>query len=293
MFLQQLINGLTIGTTYALVAVGFSMVYGVLELVNFANGAFYLLGVYILLTFYSFMSQNFFLALLMGVICTGILGALMDRLILKRVRVRTGGSGVSSLIATLGVGTFIINLIIVIYGSETKLFPKVFDFGKIYIGSAIVMWNQIIIAVLSIIIMVVLSLVVYKTKLGSAMRAISQDSSAAKLMGIPVDRVIMITFFIGTMCAAIAGSMVATYYGAIDTTMYLAVNLKTFTSAVLGGIGSIPGAMVGGIIIGVLETLVAGYISSDYKDVVAFVILIIVLIFKPSGLFGKKKNDKV
>jgi branched-chain amino acid transport system permease protein len=293
MFLQQSFNGLTIGTTYALVAVGFSMVYGVLQLVNFANGAFYLLGVYVLLTFYSFMSQNFFLALIISVICTGALGAAMDSIILEPIRSRSKGSGVSSLIATLGVGTFIINLIILLYGSETKTFPEIFNLGKVYIGSAIVMWNQIIIAALSLIIMIILSIIVYKTKLGGAMRAISQNPSAAKLMGIPVNRIITVTFFIGTMCAAIAGSMVAMYYGAIDTTMYLAVNLKTFTSVVLGGVGSLPGAMLGGIIIGVLETFVAGYISSDYRDAVAFVILIIVLIFRPTGLFGQKNTDKV
>ena len=289
MFLQQLINGLSIGCTYALVAVGFSMVYGVLQLVNFAHGAFYLIGAYFMIT----ISMRFGLALPLALVATGALGALMDFSILKPIRKRSQNSGVASLIATLGIGTFITNLLIVIYGSETKSFPNVLNFGKFYLGSAIVMSAQIVIAVATVLMMFALYLIVYHTKMGAAMRGISQNPRAAQLMGIPVNRVIMITFFIGTVGAALAGILVAMYYESIDTAMYLAVSLKTFASAVLGGIGSIPGAMVGGVIIGVLETLVAGYISSDYRDAVAFIVLIAVLLIKPSGLFGRKQVDKV
>lgn len=293
MLLQQLVNGITIGCTYALVAVGFSMVYGVLQLVNFAHGAFYLVGAYMMITFFVSMSIGFFPALILSLVGTGILGAMMDSFILKPIRNRSGNSGVASLIATLGMGTCITNLLIVLYGSETKAFPNVLDFGKFYIGNAIVRWNQVIIALVTIAMMILLSLIVYRTKMGTAMRAISQNPRAAQLMGIPVNQVIMITFFIGTVCAAISGILVAMYYTSIDTAMYMAVSLKTFASAVLGGIGSLPGAMLGGMIIGVLETLVAGYISSDYREAVAFIVLIAVLLLKPSGLLGQKQVDKV
>ena len=293
MFLQQLVNGLTVGCTYALVAVGFSMVYGVLQLVNFAHGAFYLVGVYMMITLYVSMSLGLLPALLLALTGTGLLGALMDRVILKPIRNRSGNSGVASLIATLGMGTCITNLLIVLFGSETKSFPNILDFGKFYLGGAIVRWNQVLIALITIAMMSLLSLIVYHTKMGTAMRAISQNPQAAQLMGIPVDQVIMITFFIGTVCAAVSGVLVAMYYASIDTAMYMAVSLKTFASAVLGGIGSLPGAMIGGVLIGVLETLVAGYISSDYREAVAFIILIAVLLLKPSGLLGQKQAEKV
>ena len=269
------------------------MVYGVLQLVNFAHGAFYLVGAYLMITFFVSMSMGFLPALLLTVIGTGAMGALMDRVILKPIRGGSGNSGVSSLIATLGMGTCLTNLLIVIFGSETKRFPNVLDFGKLYIGNAIIRWNQIIIAIFTLILMLMLNLLVNRTKIGTAMRAISQNPKAAELMGIPVNQVIMFTFFIGTACAAISGILVAMYYSSIDTAMYMAVQLKTFAAAVLGGIGSLPGAMLGGVIIGVLETLVAGYISSDYRSAVAFIVLIAVLLFKPSGLLGQKHVDKV
>lgn len=290
MLLQQLLNGLAIGITYSLVAVGFTLVYGVLQLVNFAHGAFYLLGAYLTITFTTTLHLPLYVGLLLCVVATGLLGALMDTAILKPIR--KTDDGVSSLIATLGIGTVVTNLLIVLYGSETKSFPDIFSRKRINIGPAIIKWNQIFIAMVALVIMLALCYFVYKTTMGSGMRAISQNPVAAQLMGIPVNKVISTTFFVGTMCAAIAGNLVASYYGAIDTTMYLAVSLKTFASAVLGGVGSIPGAMLAGIIIGVLETLVAGYISSDYREAVAFIILIVVLIFRPSGLFGQKNVDK-
>lgn len=291
MFLQQLINGLTVGATYALVAVGFALVYGVLRLINFSHGAFYLLGPYLILTFNS-LGGNFLISIAISVVLTGAMGALMDKTILQPIRNKSD-DGVSSLIATLGFGTFLINLIIVLYGSETKSFPNVLNLGSFKLGNAVVMWHWVIIAVIALVTMLVLSLIVYRTKFGTAMRAIAQSPNAARLMGIPVNSVISTTFFIGTVCAAISGSLVAMYYRSIDTTMYLAVSMKTFTAAVLGGIGSLPGALVGGLLIGVLETFVAGYISSAYRNAAAFLLLIVVLLIKPSGLFGAKNVDKV
>lgn len=290
MFLQQLINGLTVGATYALVAVGFALVYGVLRLINFAHGAFYLLGPYLILAFTAF-GGYFPLAIAFSVILTAALGASMDKCLLQPIRSK-GDSGVSSLIATLGFGTFLINLLIVLFGSETKPFPNALNFGSIKIGKAIVMWHWVIIAAIASVAMVALSFMIYRTRFGTAIRAIAQNPNAARLMGIPVDRVIAMTFFIGTLCAAVSGTLVAMYYRSIDTTMYLAVSMKTFTAAVLGGIGSIPGALVGGLLIGVIETLVAGYISSAYRNAAAFVLLIAVLLIRPSGLFGEKSVDK-
>lgn len=291
MFLQQLINGLTVGATYALVAVGFALVYGVLRLVNFSHGAFYLLGAYLILTFNTF-TGSFLLSMVLSIVLTGALGALMDKGILQPIR-KKNDEGIPALIATLGFGTFLINLIIALYGSETKPFPNVLSFGSFRIGNAIVMWHWVIIAGIALVTLAILSVIVYRTKFGTAMRAISQSPNAARLMGIPVNRTIAGTFFIGTMCAALSGTLVAMYYRSIDTTMYLAVSMKTFTAAVLGGIGSLPGALVGGLLIGVLETFVAGYIDSAYRNAAAFALLIIILLIRPDGLFGHKSVDKV
>ncbi|MDI9242248.1 branched-chain amino acid ABC transporter permease [Fusibacillus kribbianus] len=292
MFFQQLFNGITIGATYSLVAVGFSIVYSVLELVNFAHGSFYVLAGYLVLTMYSFMALPYPVAILASLIVTGLFGAAMNKFLLEPIRKKTS-SGESVMTATLGVSTFILNLIMVLYGSETKPFPNPMNLGKFYIGSVIMKWNQVIIAIAAIIMIIVMSIIIYKTKIGSGMRAIAQDVSAAKLMGVNTELVITFAFFSGILCAAIAGILVAMYYGSVDTTMYLGVSMKTFAAALLGGIGSLPGAALGGIIIGVLEAFVAGYISADWKDCIAFIVLILVLLFRPSGLFGHKEIKKV
>ncbi|MCI8275059.1 MAG: branched-chain amino acid ABC transporter permease [Lachnospiraceae bacterium] len=292
MFFQQLFNGITIGATYSLVAVGFSIVYSVLELVNFAHGSFYVLAGYLILTMYSFMVLPYPIALLASLIVTSLFGAAMNKFLLEPIRKKTS-SGESVMTATLGVSTFILNLIMVLYGSETKPFPNPMDLGKFYVGSVIMKWNQVIIAIAAIVMIIIMSMIIYKTKVGSGMRAIAQDVSAAKLMGVNTELVITFAFFSGILCAAIAGILVAMYYGSVDTTMYLGVSMKTFAASLLGGIGSLPGAALGGIIIGVLEAFVAGYVSADWKDCIAFVVLILVLLFRPSGLFGHKEIKKV
>ena len=298
MFLQQIINGLTIGSIYALVTIGFNMVYGVLELTNFAHSSFYMLGAYI--TLFSMTSligsvtvPGFMIALLISVIITGFLGALMDKVALEPIR-KKNGEPITALLSTVGIQTAINNSVLLIFGTVPVAFPDVFNLGKFTIaGDTIIQVIQIAIFVLAIVLMLVLSYLVYKTKFGSAMRAISQNSIAASLMGINVNHVITVTFFIGTAVAAISGTMVGTYYQRVDTLMGASVGLKSFAAAVLGGMGSLPGAMLGGILIGLLETLFAAYISSGYRDIVAFVILIVVLIIKPSGLFGKRTINKV
>ena len=290
--LQQLINGLTIGSAYALVAIGFTMVFGVLELVNMANGAFYVLGGYLTLIFLTQLQWNFFLALLASMLITGGLGALMDRVALSPIRKRRA-SKIAALISTVGLGTAVTNFILVFFGTVTKRFPDVFNLGKIRLGGIIITWMQIIIFAVTVIMMAVLSLIVYKTKLGMGMRAIAQDADAAKLMGIHTDHIITFTFFIGTMCVGVAGTLVAMYYQQIDTRMAVAVGMKSFAAAVLGGIGILPGAMLGGLLLGVIESLGINYIGSGYGNAISFVMLIVVLIIKPSGLLGRHKVTKV
>lgn len=292
MFFQQLVNGLTLGATYALVAVGFTMVYGVLELINFANGAFYVLGGYMTVLFLTGAQVGLFPALLFSCVGSGILGVSMNLGILQPIRARKV-SGTSQLIATIGVSTVITNLIIFLFGSETKRFPDILNLGRIHLGDVIVTWTQVIICILAIVTMIVLSIITYTTKIGRGMRAIAQNIGMAQYLGVNVKVVVSVAFFLGTMCAAMAGSMVAMYNGSIDTTLYVSVGLKTFASAILGGVGILPGAMLGGLIVGLLETMVSAYISSAYKDAITFIILILVLIFRPNGLLGQKRIVKV
>ncbi len=297
MLLQQLINGLTIGSTYALVTIGFNMVYGVLALTNFAHSSFYMLGAYITVFSMTWLlgrvtPLGFFIGLAISIVLTALLGALMDKVALEPIRKRNGAP-ITALLTTVGVQTMINDSILLIFGTESKPFPDVFQLGKIYIGNAVIQNFQIVIFVVAVLLMLGLSYLVYRTRIGNAMRAISQNATAAKLMGINVNSVITITFFIGTAVAAISGAMMGTYYQKIDTLMGAAVGLKSISAAVLGGMGSLPGAMLGGFIIGVIETLFAAYIGSGYRDAIAFLIMFLVLIIRPSGLLGRKIETKV
>ena len=299
MLLQQLINGLVIGSTYALVTIGFNMVYGVLELTNFAHSSFYMLAAYIgqfiLLKFFMTISVPIALIItfLTSIIITAFLGALMDKIALEPIRIKKGAP-ISSLISTVGVQTIINNSVLLIFGTVPLYFPDLLKLGKFTIyGGTVVQWIQVLILIMTLIIMLVLTFIVTRTRLGKSMRAISQNQVAARLMGININRVITLTFFIGTTVAGISGLMFAMYYQRVDTLMGASVGLKSFAAAVLGGMGSLPGAAIGGLLIGLLETLFAAYISSGYRDIVAFVILILVLLIRPSGLMGKKSVDKV
>lgn len=295
MFFQQLVNGLTIGSTYALVTIGFTMIYGVLELTNFAHSSFYMLGAYLTMTSMSMLGvsiKTFFLSLLVSIILCGVLSAMVDRFALRLIRNRRG-AGISALLCTVGVQTCINNSILAIFGSETKNFPDVLRLGKITIGRTVISRLQILIMLIAVLIMTLLSFVIYFTRFGSAMRAISQNERAARMMGIKVNQIITWTFFISAAISTIAGTMVGMYYQAVDITMASSVGSKAFAAAVLGGIGVMPGAVLGGFIIGVVETLVAGYISSGYRDAIAFAILIVVLAVRPQGILGKKVATKV
>ena len=297
MFFQQLVNGLTIGSTYALVTIGFNLVYGVLELTNFAHSSFYMLGAYLTVFSMTWLLGSvtplgFFIGLGISIIITGLLGAVMDKASLEPIRKRNGAP-ITALLTTVGVQTIINNSILLIFGTESKPFPDVFQLGKVYVGGTVIQKFQIIIFVVAILLMLGLSYLVYRTKIGNAMRAISQNATAAKLMGINVNTVITITFFIGSAVAAISGAMMGTYYQKIDTLMGASVGLKSISSAVLGGMGSLPGAMFGGFIIGILETMFAAYVGSGFRDAIAFIIMFVVLLIKPSGLLGVKIETKV
>lgn len=297
MFYQQLVNGIMIGSTYALVTIGFNMIYGVLELINFAHSSFYMLGTYFTLFFMTRWLGvptpiGFLVSLLLSVLVTSFFGASMDKLALEPIRKRFGAP-ITALLSTIAVQIVINDLILVVFGTRSIPFPDVFKLGKIYIGNTIILNIQIIIFIISILLLVILSFIVYKTKVGGAMRAISQNMNAAKLMGINVNNVITLTFIIACAAAAIAGSFISVYYQKVDTLMGASVGIKSVSAAVLGGMGSLPGSVVGGFIIGVAETLFAAYIHSGYRDVIAFIIMLIVLILKPSGMFGKKIIEKV
>lgn len=292
MFFQQLVNGITIGSTYALVAIGYSLVFGVLQLINFANGSLYMLGGYLTLIMYLTLHGNIGAALLISLAVTGCAGFLADFVGLRKLRA-DNAPRMAGLISTLGISTVIDNAIQIWFGTETKAFPNFLDFGKFTIGKTVISWTQIIILTVSLLLMIVFSLIVYKTKIGKSMRAVAQNVNAARLMGIDVKQVISATFIVSAILACISGSLVGAYYQTIDTMMGFSVGMKTFAAAVLGGVGSLPGAMLGGLIVGIVETIGASYISSGYRDAIAFLILILVLLIKPSGILGKQKIEKM
>lgn len=292
MFLQQIVNGLTIGSFYALVAIGYSMVFGVLELTNFAHSAVFMMGGYVACVALQ-AGVSFPVAFLLALITCGVIGILIDRSCLMPMRKR-GAKRISYLICTIGLSTFLQNLINLVFGSESIPFKEVLVRRQYTIGSNLVISNlQIIIWIMSIVLVAVTTFLVNKTKLGASMRAVAQNPTAAKLMGVNTDRVITFTFFLGSTLAAVAGTMFAMYYYSVDLQMGFTVGMKTFASAVLGGIGSLPGAVVGGYLIGIIEALFAGYISSGFKDAIGFIVLIIVLLVRPSGLMGRKSVSKV
>ena len=299
MFLQQLINGLTVGSVYALIALGYTMVYGILGLINFAHGEIYMMGAYLGIIFFGIFTVIGLTAnsLLLSVILTFILaivyssayGYTVERLAYRPLR---HAPRLSPLITALGVSIFLQNYVMLSQGAKDKVFPSIMS-GGFHIGNATISYLQILIMLTSVSLMAVLHIFISKTRLGMAMRATSQDKKMASLLGINVDRVISATFIIGSGLAAAAGVMIAMYYGLVNFYIGYVAGLKAFTAAVLGGIGSIPGAMLGGILLGLVESFGAGYISAEYKDVFAFAILILVLIFKPSGLLGENLQEKV
>ena len=290
-FLQQMINGLSLGAIYALIALGYTMVYGIIKLINFAHGDIMMVGSYVGFFSVTRLGLNIFLAMLVAMVACAILGMVIEKVAYRPLR---NSTRIAALITAIGV-SFLLEYVMVFFQSASpKVFPaSAFPTQTYHVGGVIVMNKDIFIFVSAIILMLVLQFFIRRTRTGKAMRAVSLDKDAAQLMGISVDRTISITFAVGSSLAAAAGVMVGVYYGTITPFMGVLPGLKAFTAAVLGGIGIIPGAMAGGFLMGILETMVSGYGNSMYRDAVAFAVLILILLIKPTGLFGEKSGEKI
>ncbi len=298
-FLQQIVNGVSWGGIYALIALGYTMVYGILRLINFAHGDVFMVGAY--LGFYAVHwfglgrasgSAGSFLALFaFAMIGCALLGVVIERSVYKPVRRH---SRLNALITAIGVSLLLENGAILLFGPDPKFFPQVIESRPMRIVSGVVVTNhQLLVLIASCLLMVGLQAIIHRTKTGRAMRAVSFNRDAASLMGINVDRIIIFTFAIGSALAAAAAVLVGLTNPKIEPLMGLLPGLKAFVAAVLGGIGSIPGAMIGGLLMGIAETLVAGYVSSTLRDAIAFALLIVILLVKPTGLMGRAGDEKV
>jgi branched-chain amino acid transport system permease protein len=300
-FVQQLINGLNIGAIYALIALGYTMVYGILRLINFAHGDIYMVGAFagyfISLKLGLGPSWGGLLFVLLGsMVVAALVGMAMERLAYRPVRKY---ARMTSLITAIGVSLLLENLFVALFGGQGRGFPSLMnDTAYRLFGNAAISKSQILIFAVSIALMLMLQWIIFKTKVGTAMRAVSFNLNSAKLMGINTDAIIMFTFALGSALAAAGGVLTAQYSPTIDPLMGITTGLKAFVAAVLGGIGNIPGAVLGGLLIGVAETMVVGYgssigIASTYRDAVAFAILILVLLLRPSGILGTTVQEKV
>jgi len=298
-FFLQLTNGLTVGSIYALIALGYTMVYGVLKLINFAHGDLFTTGAYLGFTVLASLALTDHLGQFTGIISlavmvmvmVGIIGIILERAAYKPLR---QSPRLSAVVSALGASIFIQNAIMLIYGATFYFYPQDIlpKFTIDIFGIAIPIMRCIVFMV-SIALMASLYIFIQKTTMGAAIRAAAIDQDAARLMGINVDRVISVVFFVGPALGGAAGLMVGMYYGHINFTMGWVYGLKAFTAAILGGIGNIPGAMLGGLLLGVIESLGAAYISFAWKDALAFCVLILILIFRPTGLLGERVAEKI
>ena len=291
-FLFQIINGLHIGSIYALVALGYSMVYGIVKLINFAHGDIIMVGAYAAYVLLVLCGLPVWVAVIGSIVFCALAGVLIERIAYRRLLVKEAPR-ISLLITAIGVSIFLQNLFQLIFTSSGKSFPSIFNYEPIVMGERQVSIVSLITIVTTVVLMVLLQLLVKNTRLGKAMRAVSEDAGAAKLMGINTNSTVSWTFAIGSGLAAVGAVLYSASYPLIDPYMGSMLGLKAFVAAVLGGIGSIPGAMIGGLIMGVAESLTKGYISSTLSDAVVFGILIIVLLLKPSGIMGKNVKEKV
>jgi branched-chain amino acid transport system permease protein len=291
-FLQQVINGLSLGSIYALIALGYTMVYGIINLINFAHCDIYMIGAYVGYFCLTVFKLDFVSALLVSMLACVILGVTIEKVAYKPLR---GGTRLAVLITAIGVSMFLEYGMMFLVGPNVRTYPEMTGFltEQFKMGGIIVSVQQIIIVGITLLIMVILQFIVKKTRMGKAMRAVTLDADAARLMGINVDATISFTFVLGSAFAGIAGVLVGVYYNSINPLMGYLPGIKAFIAAVFGGIGSIPGAMIGGYTIGMVEVMVSGYGSSMLKDAVVFAILILVLIVKPTGLLGRNIREKV
>ena len=300
--IQQLFNGLSLGAIYALIAIGYTMVYGIIGMINFAHGEIYMIGAYTGLVTLSVVGVNsglpvfilIALMLIVAVLVTGTYGFVVEQLAYKPVR---GGPRLVALITAIGMSIFLQNWVALGQGARDmavpQLLPGAFRFGAEDGFEIFVPYARVLIIVVTVVLMTALTLFIRHSRMGRASRACSQDMHMAGLLGIDVNRVISFTFILGAMLAAVGGVLIALAVGKLNPFIGFIIGIKAFTAAVLGGIGSIPGAMLGGVLLGLAETFAAAYISSEYKDIVAFSLLVLILLFRPSGLLGKPEVEKV
>ncbi len=295
--LQQLVNGLVLGSFYALVALGYSMVYGIIKLLNFAHGDIYMTGAAVCLFVFSFVSgfipgwPGIACSILAAMLFAGVLGFLAQRFAYRPL---LGAPRLSLLITAIGVSLVIYNSVMVLTNSQPMFFTSGLDNSAgMQFGNITITYMQIVLLAVSALLMIALTFFIGRTMLGKAMRAISLDQDTCRLMGINVNRVIGMTFIIGSALAAIAGGFACVYYGNVQYNMGYTIGIKAFTAAVIGGIGSIPGAMLGGLLLGLLEAIGTQFLGSSWKDVFAFGLLILILILRPNGLLGKSEIERM
>ena len=301
-FLQQFINGLTLGAIYGLIAIGYTMVYGIIGMINFAHGEIYMIGAFLSVISFlvlgtigvSYVPLALLVVLLLSVCLTATYGWTVERIAYRPLR---GSPRLAPLISAIGMSLFLQNYVQLLQGARNKVLQPVIPGGIRVLereGFTVqISYLQIIIILLTVVLMTGFTLLIARTPLGRAQRACEQDMKMAALLGVNVDRTISLTFVIGAGLAAVAGLLVTLYYGVIDFYIGFLAGIKAFTAAVLGGIGSLPGAMLGGILIGLIEAMWSAYFPVEYKDVAAFAILVLVLIFLPTGLLGRPEVEKV
>ena len=291
-FLSNLINGISLGSIYAIIALGYTMVYGIAKMLNFAHGDVIMVGAYICYCTMSYLHLPAFVGVALAVVVCTVLGVIIERLAYKPLR---SAPALAVLITAIGVSYFLQNFALLIWKSDPKMFKSVVPFPslKLFGGELTISSVSIVTVLVCIIIMVVLTLFTGKGKMGKAMRAVSEDKGAAQLMGINVNTTISVTFAIGSGLAAIAGVLLCSAYPTLMPTTGSMPGIKAFTAAVFGGIGSIPGAMLGGILLGIIEIFSKAYISTQLSDAIVFAVLIVVLLIKPAGMLGKQIREKV
>lgn len=289
-FLQYFINGVSLGSVYAIIALGYTMVYGIAKMLNFAHGDVIMIGGYIIFTFVSTMGYSPIIGVLAAVILCTALGIVIERIAYKPLR---GASSLAVLITAIGVSYFLQNMALILFGADTKAFNSIIKIGPFHIGSLVISGETLVTILSCIVIMILLTTFIQKTKSGQAMLAVSEDRGAAVLMGINVNRTIAMTFAIGSGLAAIAGALLCSAYPTLSPYTGSMPGIKAFTAAVFGGIGSIPGALIGGVLLGVIEIFSKAYISSQLSDAIVFAVLIIVLVVKPGGILGTNRQEKV
>ena len=300
--LQQLINGLTLGAVYGLIAIGYTMVYGIIGMINFAHGDVYMISAFIAVTGFTLLAAfgissvplALGLILIVAVLFTSVYGWVVERMAYRPLR---GSTRLAPLISAIGMSIFLQNMVQLTQGARVKPIPPMITGGIDLLTSndftARLSYSQIIIVLTTVALLIAFTWLITRTSFGRQQRACEQDRTMTALLGIDVDRTISLTFMLGAALAAVAGVMVTVYYGVVDFYIGFVAGIKAFTAAVLGGIGSLPGAMLGGLIIGLIEAFWSNYLSAEYKDVATFSILILVLMFRPSGLLGRAEVEKV